>query len=270
MPGKCEVESVAVSQLSMWERDTLLQLVQSSHSATDRRRLAVWLHDEVGQVLPNVALVCIAGDVAVRRLSLDVLSIAEGKVLTVCPECRRQLIRPEVLEQWCAGQRRMLSIAGMQGVVDGTCDCLVATRLRSACSVLVHGLRDERSGEDVLYLLFGVEPFRDPHQQAIFAMLLPQVDFACRRLACADERFEEAGCSVEAGFQELREGAMISMREQEILEWVRAGKTNNEIGQILNISTFTVKNHLQRIYRKIDVINRAQAVGKLEEYARSR
>jgi len=43
---------------------------------------------------------------------------------------------------------------------------------------------------------------------------------------------------------------------------VRKGKTNQEIALILQISLFTVKNHLQRIFRKLDVLNRAQAVGK--------
>ena len=57
----------------------------------------------------------------------------------------------------------------------------------------------------------------------------------------------------------------LSEREIEILEWVRNGKTNIEIGMILHISANTVKNHLQRIFRKINVSNRAQAVGKLEE-----
>jgi DNA-binding CsgD family transcriptional regulator len=31
---------------------------------------------------------------------------------------------------------------------------------------------------------------------------------------------------------------------------------------ILNISAFTVKNHLQRIFKKLDVLNRAQAATK--------
>ena len=44
--------------------------------------------------------------------------------------------------------------------------------------------------------------------------------------------------------------------------WVCSGKTNIEIGLILNISTFTVKNHLQRIFKKLDVVNRSQAVAE--------
>jgi DNA-binding CsgD family transcriptional regulator len=47
------------------------------------------------------------------------------------------------------------------------------------------------------------------------------------------------------------------------MEWVGKGKTNSEIGMILNISPFTVKNHLQRIFKKLDVMNRAQAVAQI-------
>ncbi len=54
----------------------------------------------------------------------------------------------------------------------------------------------------------------------------------------------------------------LSARESEILAWVALGKTNPEIGSILGISTFTVKNHVQRILKKLDVTNRTQAVGK--------
>jgi len=53
---------------------------------------------------------------------------------------------------------------------------------------------------------------------------------------------------------------ILSNRESEIMDWVMMGKTNQDIGMILNISAFTVKNHLQRIFRKLDVLNRAQAV----------
>lgn len=54
----------------------------------------------------------------------------------------------------------------------------------------------------------------------------------------------------------------LSAREAEILRWIALGKTNPEIGSILNISSFTVKNHVQRILKKLDVSNRTQAVGK--------
>lgn len=61
------------------------------------------------------------------------------------------------------------------------------------------------------------------------------------------------------------EPARITGREQEILGWVARGKSNFEIGAILVISPLTVKNHVQKILRKLDVVNRAQAVSKALE-----
>jgi DNA-binding CsgD family transcriptional regulator len=61
--------------------------------------------------------------------------------------------------------------------------------------------------------------------------------------------------------EELNLGGL-SEREHEILHWVKSGKTNFEIGMILTISPNTVKNHLKRIFQKLDVSCRAQAVAK--------
>ena len=57
--------------------------------------------------------------------------------------------------------------------------------------------------------------------------------------------------------------ADLSERERQIMTWVAMGKTNPEIGCILRISEFTVKNHMKSIFSKLDVSNRAQAVAKL-------
>jgi transcriptional regulator EpsA len=52
-------------------------------------------------------------------------------------------------------------------------------------------------------------------------------------------------------------------RELEILGWVREGKTNAEIGSILGLSALTVKNHLFRATKKLDVRTRGQAVARV-------
>jgi DNA-binding CsgD family transcriptional regulator len=59
-------------------------------------------------------------------------------------------------------------------------------------------------------------------------------------------------------------GSTLSARELEVMKWVRMGKTNSEIAIILSLSMFTVKNHMRLIYKKLDVLNRAQAVGSLD------
>lgn len=54
----------------------------------------------------------------------------------------------------------------------------------------------------------------------------------------------------------------LSKREIEIMHWLKIGKSNREIACILEICTCTVKNHLQRIFRKLLVFNRTHAVAK--------
>jgi DNA-binding CsgD family transcriptional regulator len=54
----------------------------------------------------------------------------------------------------------------------------------------------------------------------------------------------------------------LSAREAEIIGWLRAGKSNDEMGELLGISALTVRNHLQRIYRTLGVSNRAHALAR--------
>lgn len=62
--------------------------------------------------------------------------------------------------------------------------------------------------------------------------------------------------------QRPKDTRVLTAREQEIMKWIRVGKSNIEIGMILGISSLTVKNHVQKILRKLNVQNRTQAVSK--------
>lgn len=52
----------------------------------------------------------------------------------------------------------------------------------------------------------------------------------------------------------------LSHREQEVLRELAQGKTNREIADALWLAEDTVKSHLRRVYRKLDVGTRAEAV----------
>ncbi|MFW6250790.1 MAG: response regulator transcription factor, partial [Alkalispirochaetaceae bacterium] len=65
----------------------------------------------------------------------------------------------------------------------------------------------------------------------------------------------------------LRTAYGISPRELEILRLVATGKSNKEIGAELYISEGTVKNHLYRIMRKLDVGNRTEIAVRLTGFA---
>ena len=54
-------------------------------------------------------------------------------------------------------------------------------------------------------------------------------------------------------------------RELELLTWLGRGKSNAEIGLILEITTATVGKHLERIYPKLGVENRTAAASFASE-----
>ena len=56
------------------------------------------------------------------------------------------------------------------------------------------------------------------------------------------------------------ERAHLTKREVRVLKLVASGNTNKEIAKKFSVSEKTVKNHLNHIYRKLGVKNRAQAV----------
>ena len=51
----------------------------------------------------------------------------------------------------------------------------------------------------------------------------------------------------------------LTMRETEVLTWIAQGKTNYEIGVILNACTGTICKHVERILCKLRVKNRTSA-----------
>ncbi len=54
----------------------------------------------------------------------------------------------------------------------------------------------------------------------------------------------------------------LSRRECEILELLASGQSNKEMARTLSISPNTVKTHLARVYEKLEVERRVQAIEK--------
>lgn len=58
------------------------------------------------------------------------------------------------------------------------------------------------------------------------------------------------------------EGARLSEREVQVLNWAANGKTSIEIATILSLSDHTVNSYLNSAMRKLDCVNRTQLVAK--------
>jgi DNA-binding NarL/FixJ family response regulator len=57
----------------------------------------------------------------------------------------------------------------------------------------------------------------------------------------------------------LKQHLLLTARESEVLLWIARGKSNRDISEILGISPRTVNKHLEQIFTKLGVENRASA-----------
>jgi transcriptional regulator EpsA len=122
-------------------------------------------------------------------------------------------------------------------------------------NALVHGSRIEGHSEAVFFLLLDVEGRLGPVQGHLMQIMLPHLHLAFRHVISYNGNGSNEPMNESAGIG-------MSGREKEILQWMCNGKSNTEIGILLNISPLTVKNHVQKIFRKFKVHNRAQAVSR--------
>lgn len=74
--------------------------------------------------------------------------------------------------------------------------------------------------------------------------------------------FRVTSATKEADDEILKRQFGLTAREAEVLVWISKGKANRDIGEILGLSARTVNKHLEQIYVKLGVENRASAAVK--------
>ena len=106
------------------------------------------------------------------------------------------------------------------------------------------------------------------HAEADEQCLMPGFNASIRACEHPDEymlMLQRDENNAEWDLQALRGKLKLTFREAEILMWIARGKTNKEIGIILNTSPRTVNKHLEHIFEKLGVSTRAAAVAMVLE-----
>jgi DNA-binding NarL/FixJ family response regulator len=81
-----------------------------------------------------------------------------------------------------------------------------------------------------------------------------------------DENLFRVTAEDEAGQMSALQGRFeLTQRESEVLIWIAKGKANKDIGEILGLSPRTVNKHLEQIFIKLGVENRASAAVRAAE-----
>lgn len=237
-----------------WEQ--VFNIIQKSFSINKHLDFFNWMQDSVTSVLPHDVLVAAWGDFETGDLNFDVSSNIDEirtQKLIDAPGVFSYLMS-NLHQRWVDNDERWFRINFFDAEgISSQAPTPFTRQLSSMNSLLVYGVRDTRGKNDCIYVFFdNAREFNVQH--SLLGLLMPHVDAALRRVEYIESTVVEV-------VEELNVGGL-SDREHEILHWVRSGKTNMEIGMILEISPNTVKNHLKRIFQKLDVTCRAQAVAK--------
>ena len=250
MPG-----TAGFARLDTLELESLVINLDTSLRVHAPHHFFNWTQGSLQSLVQHELLIC-----ALRRsepVSLHFESYTTAPVdLARFNEMLRQdsALVPHIVKAWEENHRKPLAC----DIRDGSPYAASATAREliriGATAMIAHGTHDAYA-KLTSFFIFACRPEPTAQKQAYLVELL--VPF----LHAAWMRTQIDGLTDGAGAKPAAKG-ILTAREIEILKWLYHGKSNIEIGMILGISPLTVKNHVQKILRKLNVLNRTQAVGK--------
>lgn len=244
-----------------WEK--IFSVIQRSYSIDKHVDFFIWLQSSVIEILPHDMLLASWGDFEKKdklsKLNYDVASNVSNVSTKVIFDASAEIdsFMLYLHQGWLKNNRRWFTLNNLnQLALDHEFNANFLSKLNQLNSLLVYGVSDVRGNNECLYVFFSKQNIFEV-QDSVMGLIMPHIDNVLRKIqhlepvASADESVATTPCYG------------LTARELEIVHWVKSGKTNHEIGMILQISQNTVKSHLKRIFSKLNVSRRAQAVAML-------
>lgn len=261
---QADEDSLDSTTLPARQARALLRFVEDAPAVCRRHHFYLLLQSQLEQLVPHTLALCGAYDRQRKSLAFDLFN-----TVPLPPLLQLQLRRSDspllmqVQHAWVDGRGEPLVIR-LERRPGLPPDSEVAALLELGVQrLLVHGVsRPDRLNEvSSMFLFGGPAPVADDDAHSLLRLVINDLHAAYLRVLTVEREVGQA--APEKGG---REGAAagpsmkITPREAQILCWVRDGKNNHEIGLTLGISALTVKNHVQKILRKLGASNRAHAV----------
>ena len=255
-----EVKTTLNSNLELQSSNNLSVLMQNSLHIRTHFELLLWLQGDIQQHIPHEVMIAAWGDFSIGIIYIDIVSSIPGVRTGKISSTNLTSLLQSLFKYWLDHSKTAFTLSMDKGIFhDHELGCAEANiNLKFMKHASVHGIKDYRGGHDCLYVFIDAASKTPNATRKMISALVPYIDCSLRQLEHLPEQLPEDTTPKVKIENEIV--GTLSLREMEIMDWVKVGKTNLDIGMILNISAFTVKNHLQRIFKKLDVLNRAQAV----------
>jgi transcriptional regulator EpsA len=240
------------------EVETLMLNLDASLRVYERAHFFSWTQGLLQSLVRHEVLICAWRNGEPQSMRADSFSmVAPDQTVFGEMFLRDASVVPNLVKAWEErGFRPLVCEVGDTPMARG----LFAQELDrvKATQILAHGTHDGEGRVTAFFAFAGRSGIFGARHAYLARLITPFLHSAWVRTELSGRtKCDDAAVSDKSG--------KITAREQEILKWVYFGKSNFEIGAILDISPLTVKNHVQKILRKLDVVNRAQAVGKALE-----
>jgi transcriptional regulator EpsA len=237
----------------------LIRIKKSLDAIKTHEDLLKCLEQDISALIAHDMLITAWGDFQHNRVSFDVLSRIDGTRTTDLDIAHILTKTKHFYAQWEMSDYSPFKIETNPGFFE---DCFlninkIKNRFIGITNIVVHGSRDLRSKEDCLYFFIGKNSDKNSSQMMNIKKIVELLEAPLRRIHYPV--IKTAKNSVGADRRKLKSD-LLSERENDVMIWVIKGKSNLDIALILDISVYTVKNHIYKIYKKLNVSNRAQAV----------
>lgn len=260
-----------------WEN--IFLVIQCSYTINKHIDFFNWLQNSVNDILPHDMLIASWGDFkdvsdskqdemrdkssANNKLNYDVASNVSGVSTQIIFDASAEIddFMRHLHEQWLSNNRHWFAINHLDQLDSShQFNANLLSTLKQFNSLLVYGVSDLRGKNDCLYVFFSKAKVFSV-KDSVMGVIMPHIDNVLRKIQHLQPAEIPVAQLVASDVNAICSG--LSARELEIIHWVKSGKTNQEIGMILAISQNTVKSHLKRIFQKLNVSRRAQAVAIL-------
>jgi transcriptional regulator EpsA len=244
--------------LDFLELESLMLNMDASLRVHARPHFFSWTQGLLQSLIRHELLICALRNGEPMSFHVDTFSTLPAEPGRFSEVFRRDAsVMPHIIRAWEENRFEPVVLdAGEGGPFAASAMSRELSRL-GATTLVIHGTHDA-AGQVTSFFTFACRAGAVGSRQSYLAQLV--VPF----LHTAWVRTQVNRPAESSGSRDSNTG-VLTTREREILKWIYHGKSNFEIGAILEISPLTVKNHVQKILRKLNVQNRTQAVGKALE-----
>lgn len=241
----------------------LLSFVEEVPDVCRRHQFYMLLQTRLQPLLTHSVAVCGAYERQRKALMLDVFNTVPlpEQMIAALRNVESPVLR-RLSEAWvgAGGEPLEIPLEGRPQALAGI--DVTALRDLGIQRLLVHGVsRPARRHEISSLFLFGGPAVPAPTDaRRLMRLVVHGLHAAYQRVAEVEREIGAGAAPVAVEPPHALPAPRVTVREAQILSWIREGKNNQEIGQELGISALTVKNHIQKILRKLGASNRAHAL----------